>query len=281
MGQTEIWLVGGDGRQAALASLLAADGYRVRAWGLEEILQCEERMTGPERASGVILPLPALDGSGLLYTPCSRRRIMPQEVLDRLQPGQKVMAGRVTEPLARMAEERELILLDYFDREEVAVSNAVPTAEGAIRIAMETMPITVHGARILILGYGRVGQALGIRLRALGAQVEVTARRREQLALAESHGLRSIDLSRLQQAVSRADLVVNTVPALILGAEELAAVRRDAAVLELASHPGGVDRESAAALGVKLIRAPGLPGKEAPLTAGRILRDAVYHLLEG
>jgi dipicolinate synthase subunit A len=54
-----------------------------------------------------------------------------------------------------------------------------------------------------------------------------------------------------------------------------------AVVIDLAALPGGVDDESAAALDVKVVHALALPGKEAPLTAGRYLRDTVYHLIMG
>ena len=39
------------------------------------------------------------------------------------------------------------------------VANAVPTAEGAVQVAMEELPFTLHSARVLILGFGRVGEA--------------------------------------------------------------------------------------------------------------------------
>lgn len=38
------------------------------------------------------------------------------------------------------------------------VANAVPTAEGAVQVAMEELPFTLHSARVLILGFGRVGK---------------------------------------------------------------------------------------------------------------------------
>ena len=37
--------------------------------------------------------------------------------------------------------------------------------------------------------------------------------------------------------------------------------------------------EAAAALGVRVIWALSLPGKVAPVTAGRILRDTICHIL--
>ncbi len=75
-----------------------------------------------------------------------------------------------------------------FCPEELAVANAVPTAEGAIQIALEELPITLHGARALVIGYGRLGKALAQRLDGLGARVTVAARSWEALAWAQSRG---------------------------------------------------------------------------------------------
>ena len=280
MQRKNIWLVGGDDRQAVLAGLLAGDGHKIQVYGMEQRLCCEPTLEGIGRADCVILPLPAVDGKGVLHTPLSGRQLPAGEVLTRLTPGQLVLAGKASTWLKAAAESCELVFADYFEQEELALRNAIPTAEGAIRIAMEAMPVTLHGARVLILGFGRLGLALGPRLRGLGAHVSVAARRREQRVSAELLNLGSEGMEGMKEWLHSYDLIVNTVPAMVLGVEELAALKEGAVVLDLASLPGGVDDESAAALNVKVIHALGLPGKEAPLTAACYLRDTVYHLLE-
>lgn len=281
MTRKDLWLIGGDERQAMLAELLAEDGHRVHVYGMERRLCCAASMDGIDTADCVILPLPALGGSGLLHTPLSGERIPAGALLERLRPGQLVLAGKATQWLKAAACSLELKLEDYFEREEVMLRNAIPTAEGAIRIAMEAMPTTVHGSAVLVLGFGRLGQALAPRLRALGAEVTVSARRREQLALAELFSLQTRELASLEQWLRSFDLIVNTIPARVLNAKELEAVKRSAPILDLASLPGGVDDEGAAACGIRVIHALALPGKEAPLTAARCLRDTVYHLILG
>ena len=151
-------------------------------------------------------------------------------------------------------------------------ANAPPTAEGAIQIAMEELPITLHDARALVIGFGRLGRALAPRLRALGTRVWVSARRYEQRAAAESMGLGSEGVDHLPDWLCSYDLVFNTVPARILGVEELAALKEGALVIDLASRPGGVDMDAAAALS--------LPGKVAPVTSGRYIKDTIYHIME-
>lgn len=277
-----IWVVGGDPRQAALSRLLADDGHTVHTFALEqgEGTSCELDLSQANRADCVILPLPAMGEGGTLNAPLSRKVWRMEIILDALRPGQLVCAGMLQAPLEEMAAERELVIRDYFAREELAVFNAVPTAEGAIQIAMEELPITIHGARILVIGFGRIGRLLAPRLRALGGAVTVAARRYEQRALVEAMGLTSERVSELKQWLCGYDLVINTAPGPVLGVEELSALKEGALVIDLASKPGGVDIAAAAALGVRAIWALSLPGKVAPVTSGRYIMDTVYHIME-
>ena len=276
------WVIGGDPRQAALAGLLADDGHGVHTFALEqgEGMACEKTLEGARLADCVILPLPAADGEGRLNAPLSAVSCPLGEIVDALRPGQLLCAGMVGPRLRELAEGRELVLRDYFAREELAVLNAVPTAEGAIQIAMEELPVTLHDARALVVGFGRLGRALAPRLRALGARTWVAARSYPQRAMAQGMGLEAEGLERLGEWLCSFDLVVNTVPAPVLGIEELAAMKEGALIIDLASRPGGVDMASAAALGVRVIWALSLPGKVAPVTSGRYIKETVYHIME-
>lgn len=277
-----IWVVGGDQRQAALAGLLAEDGHTVHTFALDraEGLTCETSLEEADRADCVVLPLPAMGERGHLNAPLSEEEYSLTWVLDFLQPGQLVCAGMVNRELAAAAEQRRLRLEDYFAREELAVANAVPTAEGAIQIALEELPITLHGARALVIGYGRLGKALAQRLDGLGARVTVAARSWEALAWAQTRGLATEHTGKLTPWLCSYDLVVNTAPARLLGREQLAALRPGALVIDLASKPGGVDFEAAAQLGVKAVWALSLPGKVAPVSAGGYMKTAIYHIMD-
>ena len=125
-----IWVAGGDPRQAALAELLADDGHSVHTYALErgEGMACEPSMAGADRADCVVLPLPAAGADGRLNAPLAQSPHELAEVLDALRPGQLLCAGMAGEELVGMARERGLVLRDYFAREELAVMNAVPAA---------------------------------------------------------------------------------------------------------------------------------------------------------
>lgn len=279
------WVLGGDMRQGKLAQLLSEDGHRVHTYALEKgaasagSLTTEEHLLGVDQADCVVLPLPVCCEDGYLNCPLSHLHLSIAEVLSALSPGQIICGGRVDAASAALAAERGLTILDYFDREELAVANAVPTAEGAVQIALEQLPITLHGARVLVVGFGRVGRVVAQRMAALGARVTVAARRYESLAWAQAMGYGAEKTGQLAGWLCSYDLVVNTVPALVLGEAELADLKPDCLVLDLASRPGGVDLEGAARLGRNVIWALSLPGKVAPVTAGAAIKNTIYNML--
>jgi len=277
-----VWVIGGDKRQAALARLFEEDGHTVHTFALEKAdgIRCEKTLVELHRADCVILPLPALAPEGLVNAPLTSKPCSMNRILDAMDPGQLLCAGKVDPALTGMAEKRELQLVDYFDREELAVANAVPTAEGAVQIAMEEMDITLHCARALVIGYGRVGRVTAQRLAALGAHVTVAARSYEQLAWAKVWGYQTEHINRLVPWLCSYDLVVNTVPATVLGRKELSALKPGTLVIDLASRPGGVELETAAELGVKVIWALSLPGKAAPRSAAGYIKNTIYHIMD-
>jgi hypothetical protein len=109
----------------------------------------------------VVLPLPVVTPEGDLNAPFSGDTYKIGQVLDLLGEEQIICAGFVPAWLHQQAREHGLMLNDYFAREELAVLNAVPTAEGVLQIALEELPITVHEARVLVIGFGRTGRLFG------------------------------------------------------------------------------------------------------------------------
>lgn len=273
-------------RQAKLAQLLAEDGHTVHLYALHADppddlpglihTDCLEHI---QKADCIVLPLPVSRDPGMLNAPFSPDPQPLAPILDLLSPTQFLCGGRPDPELLAMTEDRGLTFRDYFAREELAVANAVPTAEGALQLAMEHLPITIHGARVLVLGFGRVGRFTAQRFAALGARVSVAARKYEQLAWAQAMGLGTEHLEQLAGWLCGYNLVVNTVPARVLGRRELEDLRRDCLVLDLASKPGGVDLEAAGDLGLTVIWALSLPGKVAPVTAGAAIKTTIYNML--
>ena len=251
-GRKRIAVVGSDARQAAAGRALARAGYAVA--GAEQVA----------RADVILLPLP-LDES---RTPLA-------QLLRAAKPGAFALGGRLSAQAVEIARQAGVELADYFARPELAVYNAIPTAEGCIGILLQQRTRTLWGAEVLVLGFGPVGQALAVRLSALGAGVTVCARRPEQRALAESLGLRAAPLTALAGLAPAFDTVVNTIPAPVLGR-----LRSGSLIVDLASKPGGTDFAAAARRGHRAIHALSLPAACAPETAGEAVARTVQTMLQ-
>ncbi len=245
-----------DARQSSAGRALAAAGYTVV--GAEETAI----------ADYILLPLPLDDEQAGLA-----------QLLRAAKRDAIAFGGKISPKVQAMAGEAGILLLDYFARPELAILNAIPTAEGTIALLFAHRDSTLWGAQILVLGFGRVAQALACRLLALGACVTIAARSAEQRASARSMGCAAVDMADLLQILPHFATVINTVPAMVLPAPHLAALPMGALVIDLASRPGGVDFAAAKAQGVQAIHALSLPAACAPESAGAFVAQTVLEMI--
>jgi dipicolinate synthase subunit A len=278
-----ISVIGGDLRQLTLAKLLSAEGYRVILYGFSNHPDAPANSSDLEYALGgdiVILPIPvSFDGENI-NMPYDNQTLPITELLDKINPASLVFGGQIKPKLMQQLEEKGIAFRDYLKREELSVKNAVPTAEGAIEIAISETPITLHGSKCLVLGYGKIGKILSKMLFGIGAQTYVEARKYADLAMIEGHGYEPLALCELKSRIGEFDVIFNTVPAMLLDAELLNNVKKDALIIDLASKPGGVDFKTAKEVGVKVIWALSLPGKIAPVTSGTIIKDTIMNIIK-
>lgn len=275
---------GGDVRQAYLASLLRADGHDVHVFAMERhpVEGCEtisDLRRGLSGADAVILPVPLQHGDEQLNAPLSNIPYPLGDVLDAIPAGALAMAGAIPFWAHARAVQNELRLLDYLSREDLAILNAVPTCEGAIQLAMEQTAFTIQGAKCLVIGCGRIGMLLAQKLCALNAEVTVSARSARDFARLAANGLPYLDTRRLAGHISGFDILFNTVPAPVLGAVELSALRSPCLILDLASLPGGIAADAPVPSDCKIIHALSLPGSVAPLSAARSIHNTVVTIL--
>lgn len=223
-------------------------------------------------ADGVTIPCPLSDGnSSVEYSILGAA----------LKEGGIVFTGSVFPLSESICRSRGLTLINYAEREELAVANAVPTAEGALEIAISRLPITIFGSAVLITGYGRIAKILAKYLHAMGARISVACRKRGDLKWAEICGFTAVDITdkgAFGNAASRADVIFNTVPSELFGGEEISVIKQGAIYIELASADG-IDVKEAEKHRIEIITARGLPGKTAPVTAGRIIAEAIENIL--
>lgn len=281
-----ILIAGGDLRQIYLAKCLSAK-FKVYAVGFsrnliesEDIILLDSTLKLDERVDYIVLPIPVTTDGITIHAPYSGGTIDLKGILYMLKRGGTVFAGKVTDELKLLCKNNEHILIDYLEREELSVLNAVPTAEGAIQIMMEEMASTIFGQNILVVGHGRIAKVLMRYLDAFSANVDVTARRHSDIAWADINGCTGIHLSKLTPYLGKYDVILNTVPAMLFDESKLAMLKKGCLVIDLASKPGGVDFNMAKDMGIKTIWALSLPGKVAPITSGMIICDTILNIMD-
>lgn len=188
----------------------------------------------------------------------------------------------ITGALSKQMEEalQDISYVDVMKLDELAILNAIPTAEGAIFEAMKNTDTTLHGASCLVLGFGRIGKVLANMLAGMGANVSCEARKEKDLAMIQAMGYEAVPLNQLNETLPTYSYLFNTIPHMLLDQERLALLSKEALVIDLASNPGGVDFEKAKEMGIPVVWALSLPGKIAPKTAAIYLKGTIDHIIQ-
>lgn len=279
--------VGGDLRQLEVIQQVVNNDATVTLVGFE---LCNRTFTDTTHADltvetfagadALVLPVAGMAEDGSVQTRFSREPlILNEHHFAALKPGAKVFTGIARNRLESICSEYGLCLVKLMEQDEVAILNSIPTAEGAIALAMEKTEVTIHDSNVVVLGFGRCGKTLSRTLHALGAHVRVVAKPLPELARIREMGMQDFPFERLLEAVQDADIVFNTIPALVLPAAILKEMRLDAVIIDIASAPGGTDFRYAERRGMTAILAPSLPGIVAPKTAGKIIAESICRLM--
>lgn len=286
---TKFAVIGGDLRTIKLAKMLAEDGNEVYTYGLEKAEELKEEKNIipaqklskaiPNDVEVVIGPIPFSSNGENINTPFGENEISIRELMHYLN-AKILIAGSITPEIYDMANDEYIEIVDIMKREEFAVLNTISTAEGTIEIAIANTNKIIHGSEILILGFGRIGKVLARKLAGLSAKVTCAARKDEDLAWIRAYGHNETNINALGKNLSKYDIIINTVPHLILNKEKLEYVKKDVLLIDLASNPGGIDKREAKDLNLKLIWALALPGKVAPVTTAEFIKDTIYNILK-
>lgn len=283
-----IGILGGDLRIIRLAELLVEEEKNIYVYGLEKtkflsknILQCEFIDEIYKNCNYIISGIPFSKNGEQVNAPYSNKTIKIKEVLEKLN-NKTLIAGAIGGNIRQIATKNNVKVIDLMEDESFTVLNVIPTVEGAIQVAMENTGFTIHNSKCLVLGFGRIGKLLCSRLKNLDADVACMARKDKDLSLIYALGYKGIHIKDLANNLKDIDIIFNTVPAIILEDKELVTIKKEnknAIIIELASKPGGVDLEKAKQYDIKIIEAQGLPGKVAPLSAAKYIKQTLEKII--
>lgn len=209
----------------------------------------------------LLLPIPSFEADGRI-----RGGGILEHILADLPEQVCVIGGNLDHPILKSYPK-----IDLLQDPEYLAKNAAITADCALRIAANRLPVTFQDCPILILGWGRIGKCLANLLKALGADVTVAARKSSDRAMLRALGFKAADPKYLEPLLRRFRVLFNTIPSPILSDAQVFHCRPDCIKIELASVRG--------IAGSQVIPANGLPGKTVPETSGALIADSILRIL--
>lgn len=285
--EKKISIIGGDLRIVRLVELFVKEKYTIFLYGQEKYWEEKEednhiRISNSleeciSQTDIIISGMPFSKDKKTVHMPFSDKEVLLKTLYFLLE-GKKLIAGGIP---TYFLENAKIDCLDLLKIEELTILNAIPTVEGAIQIAIQETEITIYESNILVLGFGRIGKILCKKFSALGAHVYCAARKESDFAWIREGNYIPISYDEIKKYSSQIDLVINTVPDLILNEEKISYLMPKTLIIDLASLPGGVDKDAAKRYNVRVITALGIPGKIAPITAANYIKEMIEKQVGG
>lgn len=281
-------VLGGDLRSVRLAQMLSDDDHKVFSFGQERsdeiidddrIERCHSLKAGLDKAQIIVAPVPFSNNGESINTPFSDEKIRIDDLL-KTNKGKLLVGGNIGEEIRKKLSEKYVDVIDLMKRDELAILNTIATAEGTMEVAISNTDKIVQGSKVLILGFGRVGKIVASKFSRLSARVTCAARKISDLAWIQAYGFRSLDINDMLYDLKDFDIIINTVPQTIINERELKHMNSDVLLIDLASAPGGIDSKAAVNMGLKFVWALALPGKVAPSSSAKFIKETIYNILE-
>lgn len=278
-------IIGGDKRMIYLANELVKDENTVFSYGHEnisgimyneKIKKCDSLEDAITKSKIVISSIPFSKDGIEIYAPYAKENIELKDLSFYLN-NKIFLAGNIPEGFL---DNENVKKIDFMKQESLTILNTIATAEGAIANIITNTQINIQDSKILILGFGRVAKVLAKKLLLLDAKVTCAARKETDYAWMEALGYNIENINQIENKLINFDIIINTVPQIILDRNKLNKISKDCLIIDLASKPGGVDPNACEELKINYIWALALPGKYSPLTSAKYIKKTIYNLLE-
>lgn len=168
-------------------------------------------------------------------------------------------------------------IYDYLKWENVISKNAVLTAKGIIKEALE-YNCSLNNSNILITGYGYCSKAIASELSKYSDNINIAVRNSKLKSEITNNNYVYVDINNLSNNdLWSYEYIFNTVPALVIDKPVIDSLNKNVMIFDIASKPGGVDFEYCSVNNIFSKLSLGIPGRIYPKEAGYLIAEAVYN----
>jgi dipicolinate synthase subunit A len=285
-----ILFLGGDQRQLSIVNELSTRhsidvvGYKLAELE-DKIKKIDIENLNISLYDVIIFPVNGVQDNYVLKTSFENEPIhLDLSLLSTSKSNALIFTGIRTKWLDDILKSSNKECIALMEENDVKKQNSIPTVEGIIGDLVYNTPNTINQANILVLGYGNIGKLLVEKLKSLGANVVVGVMEENDFEYLKEQDISAFftaDQQSFSVAVKQSQIIINTVPSLMLNKELLDAVEKETYILDVASAPHGVDKDYAIERGLNHKLSLGIPSIVAPKTAGLILSKKINQMIGG
>ena len=281
-----ISVIGGDLRIIRLIEMYIKDGVQIFSFGHEKYFNnktidknlkiCNNLEEVISNSNIIISGMPLSKDKETVNAAFSDNIVKLEELKDAfIKEKRKLVKKFIAGGIPKDFYDTGIMNIDLLEYEKLTILNAIPTVEGTIKIVIEEREETIFDSNVLICGYGRIGKILCDKFKDLGANVYCVARKEADLAWIREERYIPLTYKEIEKYGNKFDIIINTVPSLVIDKKELDCLKNNVLIVDVASNPGGINKEEAQAKGIKVITALGIPGKETPKTAAKFIKEII------
>lgn len=204
--------------------------------------------------------------------------ILSDDFFSLLKKGSMVITLAYNSFLEQLSKKYGFKYIYLLENKRFIYLNSILTAEGLISYLIAHRRFPLYQSRIVILGFGHCAKPIIEYLKAMHSDVYVVVRRKELQKEIESMGCHFMFIEDMD--LKDFDILINTVPQLIVDKEKLDQANSQMMIVDIASYPYGVDHHYALTQGFNSIILPSIPSKYAYGYAGKMIIDEIERMLE-
>ncbi|MBR3646009.1 MAG: hypothetical protein IKN54_06285 [Lachnospiraceae bacterium] len=203
------------------------------------------------------------------------------EFIDNLSSDSIVFGGSIKRDIFSSLTTKTKHVYDYLSDKDIVRYNANLTANGLLHDIIEHTPFSLLSSNVFIIGYGNCGRSIASLLSNLVKSIYIYDHTESNIERVINDGYNEIYYNEIKNKLSKFNVIINTVPDVVLTDELLSAADKSSFFFEIASYPFGFKKHIFDQLNLNLVYCLGLPGKYTPLDAGFKIAEYIYNQMKG